>query len=380
MASIKRYPLKSENGKARYSYKVSWRDKNGQSKGKSFSDKDYPAGTGGPLKAAKAFKGEVEAQLSSGRYVDPHKGKITFEEYAEQWMGTVKVAKSLNTAQSYQRRVNKVLDLLGPKRMNVIERSDIQEAINRVVEEDSAAYAGDIRTVVSMIFNSAVLDKVVMHSPCVSIVIPKETQPEVLPLVMSEIHRLSKALPKHLEAWPYVQAGLGLRTSEMLGMQLKFIDWEAKTYKVDAQEGQQLRTEGPCTPVYGPPKSKAGIRLLPIPQSVLYILRAHVEALGNNPHGVVFPRPDGGAYNRSTFSMVWTPAVKAAGVDQDTEPKQLRHTYASLLIAGGENPKVIQKRMGHSTITITFDTYGHLFPDSDEKTRAVIDDAFVDAP
>ncbi|MFD5256319.1 tyrosine-type recombinase/integrase [Streptomyces bobili] len=63
-------------------------------------------------------------------------------------------------------------------------------------------------------------------------------------------------------------------------------------------------------------------------------------------------------------------------MSKGNEPKQLRHAYASLLIDGGESPKVIQKRMGHSSIKITMDVYGHLYPESEQRTRNVIDRAF----
>ena len=50
-----------------------------------------------------------------------------------------------------------------------------------------------------------------------------------------------------------------------------------------------------------------------------------------------------------------------------------RHTFASLLIAAGENPKAVQEFMGHATITMTFDLYGHLFPGSREEARTRMD-------
>ena len=55
----------------------------------------------------------------------------------------------------------------------------------------------------------------------------------------------------------------------------------------------------------------------------------------------------------------------------------LRHAYASLLIAAGESVKVVSERLGHTNAAMTLNVYSHLFPDSEEKTRKAIDDAFA---
>src|SRR5690348_15694532 len=62
--------------------------------------------------------------------------------------------------------------------------------------------------------------------------------------------------------------------------------------------------------------------------------------------------------------------MKAAGLPLGTRFHDLRHFYASALIAANLNPKVIQARLGHATTAETMDTYGHLFPDSEDLGRA----------
>jgi hypothetical protein len=72
-------------------------------------------------------------------------------------------------------------------------------------------------------------------------------------------------------------------------------------------------------------------------------------------------------------------AVKAAGLPLGTRFHDLRHFYASALIAANLNPKVIQARLGHATIAETMDTYGHLFPDSEDFGRGAVDDVLAGA-
>ena len=66
-------------------------------------------------------------------------------------------------------------------------------------------------------------------------------------------------------------------------------------------------------------------------------------------------------------------AVKKAGLPAGTDFHELRHFYASLLIAHGESVKVVQSRLGHKSALETLDTYGHLWPDSEDSTRTAVD-------
>jgi integrase len=83
---------------------------------------------------------------------------------------------------------------------------------------------------------------------------------------------------------------------------------------------------------------------------------------------------------RSSFGHCWQAAVKACGLPQGTRFHDLRHFYASALIGAGLHPKAIQARLGHATIAETMDTYGHLFPDSEEHGRGALDSLLGEAP
>ena len=69
--------------------------------------------------------------------------------------------------------------------------------------------------------------------------------------------------------------------------------------------------------------------------------------------------------------------MRTAGLPAGITLHQLRHTYASLLIDGGESVTVVADRMGHKNATETLQTYSHLWPSSDDKTRQVLDKAFA---
>ena len=82
---------------------------------------------------------------------------------------------------------------------------------------------------------------------------------------------------------------------------------------------------------------------------------------------------------RNSFGFCWREAVREAGLPEGTRFHDLRHFYASTLIAAGLHPKVIQERLGHATMAETMDTYGHLFPDAEDLGRAAVDQALAPA-
>jgi integrase len=120
------------------------------------------------------------------------------------------------------------------------------------------------------------------------------------------------------------------------------------------------------------PKSSAGRRKVPIAAILRDYLLIHRL---DNRAGLVFGRPDGTPFATSTVSQRANKAWKAAGLRGITL-HQCRHTFASLMIAAGVNPKALQTFMGHSSITVTLDRYGHLFPGS-EGEAAVLLDAYL---
>jgi integrase len=164
----------------------------------------------------------------------------------------------------------------------------------------------------------------------------------------------------------------GLRSSELRGMR-----WS----DVDLKQGVlHVRQRADRYGIIGKPKSKAGHRTVPLGPEVVKALKEwKVQCPNSGAHGLVFPTPsgDGVALHNNTV-RAFIAAVRAAGLfDKNGAPKYsglhaLRHFFASWCINPQERgglglpPKVVQQRLGHSSIVMTMDTYGHLFPESDD--------------
>ncbi len=104
-----------------------------------------------------------------------------------------------------------------------------------------------------------------------------------------------------------------------------------------------------------------------------------MAAYGTGEHGLLFCGPDGIPVNRDNISRAFRRAVAETHAPSTARLHDLRHFYASLLIRHGESVKVVQVRLGHASAGETLDTYSHLWPDSDDLTRAAVD-AVLGAP
>jgi integrase len=176
----------------------------------------------------------------------------------------------------------------------------------------------------------------------------------------------------------------GLRASELRGLR-----WD----DVDFKRGElHVRQRADRYGKIGRPKSEAGERTVPLPPMVVSVLREHRLACPKGDLSLVFPNSrDGGVdYRNNIVYRGFHPAQVAAGiVDQHGGAKYkglhaLRHFYASWCInrrvdGGLELPlKVVQARLGHASIQMTADTYGHLFPRSDDGAElAAAERAFL---
>jgi integrase len=94
--------------------------------------------------------------------------------------------------------------------------------------------------------------------------------------------------------------------------------------------------------------------------------------------GYIFSSPRGAPLRRNSYRRQFLTAVAQAGFAL-LRFHDLRHTAASIAIANGAHPKEIQERLGHSTIRVIFDRYGHLFPTLDERLREGLEETYRDA-
>jgi integrase len=191
-----------------------------------------------------------------------------------------------------------------------------------------------------------------------------------VPLEPGAVLELAAAIPPRYRVGVALGAGAGLRFGEATGLTAPRVNFLQRRLQVleQAQNG-----------ALAPLKTAASRRTVPVGDWVLEEISAHLQRYGTGPDQIIMSNAGGRIIRRNAFGDSWRAAVKAAGLPPGTRFHDLRHFYASALIAANLNPKVIQARLGHATIAETMDTYGHLFSDSEDLGRGAVDDALAAA-
>jgi len=367
MGSVKRRAARTAGGQV--SWRARWTDPAGRERSRTFARKVD----------AERFLVGVEGDMLRGQYVDLSAGRTTVAEYAERWRGA-QLQHRASTAAAIESRLRvHVLPAFGHRPVGAVTRSEVQGWVKERAQAVAPSTARAAYRVLAMVFGAAVRDRLVAVSPCDRVALPEAVKLEVRPLTPHQVLELAGAMPARYGAVVVLAAGTGLRLSEVLGLTRERVDFLRRVVHVR----EQLVCLPGGEPFLGPPKTAASVRSVPAPAFALEALSQHLAAYGApgaGPGSPVFTSERGEWVRRTGFGARWRRGVAAAGLPVGTRFHVLRHTYASLLIAQGEHPKTIQRRLGHASITETMDTYGHLFPDAEDRTREAIEAAWRAAP
>lgn len=316
---------------------------------------------------AQRWVDEITASVVTGQYVDPRAGSVTFREYAETWRAIQ--AHRASTADQVERHLRRyVYPSIGDLPIGQVRPSHVQAMLKRIETDLSPATRAVTWRYVQTIFRAAVRDRRIVVSPCEGVRIPRPAKRRVHPIPTETVHALAAAVPERYRALVILAAGTGLRQGEAFGLTIDRVRFLRRQIVVD----RQLTSVSGRTPHFAPPKTEASVRTIPLPTVVGDALAAHLERFGTGPDGLIFTNELGAPLRRSGFGNVWRRATEAAGAE-GVVFHGLRHYYASVLIRHGESVKTVQDRMGHKSAQETLDTYSHLWPDADDKTREAVD-------
>jgi site-specific recombinase XerD len=114
-----------------------------------------------------------------------------------------------------------------------------------------------------------------------------------------------------------------------------------------------------------------------VPDVLLTALSAHLAQFPAGPDGLIFTNEQGQPVTRNRSGHLWRGAAKRAELPAETSWHDLRHFYASVLIRAGESVKTVQERLGHASAAVTLDTYTHLWPSDEDRTRVAVEAALT---
>ncbi len=229
-----------------------------------------------------------------------------------------------------------------------------------------------------VILEAAIDDGRILKNPAKAVKLPPEDSRAMRFLEPEEVTHLVKTIEEHYRPMVLTAAYVGLRWGELIGLAVENIDLDSNRIRVERQISE---VHGQL--VFGPPKTKAGIRTVTIPKSLSKILEPHLKTTPVETSGLAFPGPKGGPLRAPSFRKVWRRACLRAGFDDGPLDglvfHELRHTAAALAIAQGAHPMAIKERLGHASITTTLDRYGGLFPRLDETIAEGLDEVLREA-
>jgi integrase len=145
------------------------------------------------------------------------------------------------------------------------------------------------------------------------------------------------------------------------------VDFARKFARVE----QQVQPDEGVAPL----KTDSSYRTVPVPDVTLHALVAHLRQYPAKREAPIFSDEKGDPLDDYSFKHTWLLARRRTGLTR-VRLHDLRHFYASVLIAAGRSVKEVSERLGHKNAAETLNTYSHLWPTDDDGTRAAVDTAF----
>jgi integrase len=321
---------------------------------------------------------EVTTAVISGQYVDPRAGRITFESFYQEWSARQLWQTTTQLAMGLAARSVPFADLP----LGKVRRSHIEQWVKGM--QSAGLAPGTIRTRyknVARVFRAAVDDRAIPVDPCKGVSLPAVRRAEAamqLPAA-DQVGALLQSADESFAAFLGLCAFAGLRLGEAAAVQVGDIDFLRRTLKVSRQvqrgggSGVEVRA-----PKYG------SERTVFLPDGLLAMLsqqvaRRNVSDAQNVADMWLFVDSTGTLpTHQNSVSDRWRTNCKRAGVTGFTL-HDLRHFYASGLIAAGCDVVTVQRALGHAQASTTLNVYAHLWPSAEDRTRAAAADLMSSA-
>jgi integrase len=333
-------------------------------------------------KEAAAKLKEAKKDLDDG--VDLNAEKLTVAQYLDKWLASsVKPSVKPKTYEGYESicRV-RVAPKIGTKKLAKLTALDLQALYTDLAESGlSPRSVHHTHRVLHRAFVQAVRWRLIPRNPCDGVQGPRATRAEMKVWTPEEADAFLVATRDHRMHALYVLAlSTGMRQGELLGLKWADIDFAAGTLAL-RRSLQWQRGNGYA---FVEPKTARSRRSIHLSQKAVAALRAHKDRQAWDrktagaewgEHDLVFCNAVGGPLCPSHQTAAFKVAATAAKLPA-LRFHDMRHTCATILLAKGVHVKLVSEMLGHSTITLTLDTYSHLIPAMHGDAAAVMDAVF----
>lgn len=307
---------------------------------------------------AQRWIDETTASVVTGTYTDPKTARTTVEQWCVTWLAgyATRRTSTVRQARVHIAQINKAF---GSTRLADVRPSQVKAWTAQLKAEeyaDSTVYATYRRF--AQIMGDAVQDGIIPRSPCSRKTSPGAGSQRPYVATTEQMWALHDAIDEHLRPAILLGAFAGLRTAETCALRVSDVDFMRGIVSPAIQwPAEPLKSECSRTPV-------------PIPQELALELSAGVKKYAGET--VVADKLGRPCSPWELQRAVRVARKKVKGLPVGFRYHDLRHYFASLLIASGADVKVVQRRLRHASAMTTLNTYGHMWPDADESARAAV--------
>jgi integrase len=324
---------------------------------------------------AEKYLSLVETQMARGEWIDPERGKIRLQDYAERWI-TERPNLRPRTVHLYRWTLGRhITPHLGDMPLNRIDTPMVREWRTRLlVDGVSLTMAAKAYRLLRAVLMTAVKeDELIRVNPCRVTGADQEKPAERPVLSVPQTFALAERMPDRFRAFILVTTFGSLRWGEAVALQRSDVDLSAGTVRV-RQAFVEHRGTGL---ILGPPKSRAGVRTIALPKAALPMLKQHMsEHVGKAAEAFVFTGESGRTLWRGNFNKLvkWSEAVAAIGAP-GLHFHDLRHTGNTLASrAPGASLRDVMARMGHDSPRAAL-IYQHTNREADHGIADAMDNA-----
>jgi integrase len=372
-----------------------------------YSDPNDPTGrcriekTFRSKREAEAWLTQQQASLLRGEHSDPRRADRPFADAVDAWRETRKGSLSPQTADRYEDVLRLyLLPEFGRVPVSALSREVVKRYFARLAREGksvgrkragqklSAGTIHKIQTVLSAVLSEAVELGILRVNPALRLRLPTPQRKDMTVLTADEVHVLAQAIDPHYRTLIYVAAYTGLRAGELWALRRKDVDLLRGVLHVrqtvkrgTAKAGADPSTIDQHGREVGPPKNGKQ-RTISLPKHLRDMLGEQMTQPtpgDTGPEGMVFHTATGKAVRHTWFMRIVFPDARTALPEAKRKLRfhDLRHTCATLIISAGGHAKLVQERLGHSSITTTLNLYGHVLPSTEAALVDAMDELYA---
>lgn len=323
---------------------------------------------------ARAYAATVEADKLKGIAIDPRRGQVTLEAYANQWLAD-RTDLAQRTSELYRGVLDRhILPTFGSVEIGVLTPATIR-SWNSTLTRKYPPTAAKAYRLLSTILRTALRDELISRNPCVVKGASSEKSPERPIASVAEVAALAMAMPDHLRIAVDLASWCQMRRGEILGLRRCDIDLANETISIALTRG--LGSKG--TIIIKEPKTNAGRRTISVPKNVIPRLRHHLDTyVSEEGEAPVLVGSKGGPLRPHVLQGRWGLAREDVG-RPDLRLHDLRHSGLTWAAATGATTAELMHRGGH-TSNVAALRYQHATADRDRALAEALAEMSTLAP